>query len=381
MAISLNQKTAKIAVTSSDSTKDYIFGQLDSLINRIRKPVKTGELIFFSSQLSLMLEIGTSLAASLRAIRDQTKNPKFKSIIQAIYQDIEEGRQFSESLSRHANVFDSTYISMIRAGETGGFLKKVLDGIVEMQEKRQELMSQLKSTMTYPFILGAMSLAVVVFVLAGILPKFTSLFEGKESLLPITTLFLMAASESLTSYWWLYIIGSFFLIVGCVVWMNTLFGKRIVDRIMLRGPIISKIANKIYTAQLLRTLGQLMESQVPLLQALDVTRSTFSNQFYQEFIDGLREHVQQGGRFSQPFSDSPYILESVKQMVDTGEEVGNLSMVMLRLAEFYDLEIDRELKSISAMIEPVALIVMGTIVGIIVSAVILPIFKISNAVA
>ena len=381
MAISLNQKTAKIAVTPSGASRSYVFGQVDSLIKRFRKPVKTAELIFFSSQLSLMLEIGTSLANALRAIGDQTKTPAFKAIIRSVNLDITEGRQLSDALARHPLAFNNTYVSMIKAGEAGGFLKKVLDGIVEMQEKRQELMTQLRATMTYPAILGFMSFAVVVFVLVGILPKFTTLFEGKEALLPFTTLFLMAASRSLTAYWWAYILTSFAVVVGFMLWMATPFGKRIIDFLTLKLPLISNLANKIYTAQLLRTLGQLMDSQVPLLQALEVTRNTFGNQFYREFIDELREHVKQGGRFSQPFSTSPYILESVKQMVATGEEVGNLPMVMLRLAEFYDMEIDRELKTLSSMIEPVALIVMGSIVGMIVSAVILPIFKISNAVS
>lgn len=381
MAISLDKKTSTIAVTPSGASRSYIFGKVDSLVKRFRNPVKAAELIFFSSQLSLMLEIGTSLANALRAIGDQTKNPAFKTIIQSISRNIEEGRQLSEALRQYPQVFNNTYVSMIKAGETGGFLKKVLDGIVEMQEKRQELTTQLRATMTYPAILGFMSFGVVVFVLIGILPKFKTLFEGKESLLPFTTLFLMAASRSLTAYWWVYIVSCSVLGIGFALWMGTPFGKRMIDLMTLRAPIVSNLANKIYTAQLLRTLGYLMESQVPLLQALEVTRSTFGNQFYRRFIDELREHVEQGGRLSQPFATSPYIMDSVKQMVATGEEVGNLPMVMLRLAKFYDMEIDRELKTVSSMIEPVALIVMGTIVGVIVSAVILPIFKISNAVA
>jgi len=379
MAISLNTKSATIAVTTSGASRGYIFGQLDSLLNLFRKPVKSRELIFFSSQLSLMLEIGTSLANALRAIADQTKNGAFRRIIRSLNRDIEEGRQLSDALSRHPLVFNNTYTSMIKAGETGSFLKKALDGIVEMQEKRQELITQLRSTMTYPAILGILSIGVLVLVLVGILPKFAGLFEGKESLLPATTVFLMATSRSLTNYWWVYILSCLVLIIGTSYCVGTPTGRRIVDRVTLGAPVLSKLANKIYTAQLLRTIGHLMASQVPLLEALDVTRNTFRNQFYVEFINELRDHVQQGGRFAQPFSTSPYIMESVKQMVATGEEVGNLPTVMLRLAEFYDTEIDRELKTISSMIEPAALIVMGSIVGVLVSAVILPIFKISNA--
>lgn len=380
MAISLNKKSASLAVAHADKPPNYLLGRIESIISGFRKPVKTGELIFFSSQLSLMLEIGTSLTNALHAIADQTKNPAFKTVIEDMVQNVEEGRQLSDALKRHPRIFNNTYSSMIRSGEAGGFLKKALDGIVEMQEKRQNLVSQLRSTMTYPAILGVMSTGVVIFVLVGILPKFTTLFEGKESLLPFTTLFLMAASRSMTAYWWVYLISCIFLVAGVKFWVGTKQGKRLIDRATISTPLISRLANKIYTAQLLRTMGHLMESQVPLVQALEVTRDTFGNQFYVAFIDRLRAHVEQGGRFSQPFSDAPFILDSVKQMVATGEEVGNLPKVMLRLAEFYDAEIDRELQSISAMIEPVALVIMGTIVGLIVSAVILPIFKISNTV-
>jgi len=380
MAISLNQKSSSAAVIPSRTLPNAIAVQLGNIVGNLRKPVKANELIFFSSQLALMLEIGTSLTNSLQAIAAQTGNLAFKEIVKAIFLDIEEGRQLSEALRRHPRVFDNTYISMIRAGETGGFLKKVLDSIVEMQEKRQNLITQLRSTLTYPAVLGALSMAVVIFVLVGILPKFTTLFEGKESLLPFTTLFLMAASASLKAYWWIYIISFAGLLIGIKAWTITNQGKRVIDWVLITAPIISGLTNKIYTTQLLRTLGHLMESQVPLLQALEVTRTTFANQFYREFIDELREHVEQGGRFAQPFSTSPFILESVKQMVATGEEVGTLPKVMLRLAEFYDTETDRDLKVFASMIEPIALVMLGGVVGMIVASVILPIFKIANAV-
>ncbi len=380
MAISLDQKSSSSVVTPSRISPNFIVVQLSNIVGNLRKPVKANELIFFSSQLSLMLEIGTSVTIALQAIAEQTSNPAFKEIVREILLNVEEGRQLSEALKRHPQVFNNTYVSMVRAGETGGFLKKVLDGLVEMQEKRQNLITQLRSTLTYPAVLGILSIAVVIFVLVGILPKFTTLFEGKESLLPFTTLFLMAASASLKAYWWIYIISFAGLLMGIKIWTATNQGKRVIDWFLISAPIISGLTNKIYTTQLLRTLGYLMESQVPLLQALEVTQKTFENQFYRKFIDDLREHVEQGGRFAQPFATSPYILESVKQMVATGEEVGNLSKVMLRLAEFYDTETDRDLKVFASMIEPIALVMLGAVVGLIVASVILPIFKIANAV-
>ncbi len=380
MAISLDKKSSSSVVTPSRILPDAIMVQLSNIVGNLRKPVKANELIFFSSQLSLMLEIGTSVTNALQAIAEQSSNPAFKKIVHEVLLNVEEGRQLSEALRRHPRVFNNTYVSMVRAGETGGFLKKVLDGIVEMQEKRQNLITQLRSTLTYPAVLGTLSIAVVIFVLVGILPKFTTLFEGKESLLPFTTLFLMAASASLKTYWWIYIISFAGLLMGIKIWTATNQGKRVIDWFLINAPIIAGLTNKIYTTQLLRTLGYLMESQVPLLQALEVTQKTFENQFYRKFIDDLREHVEQGGRFAQPFATSPYILESVKQMVATGEEVGNLPKVMLRLAEFYDTETDRDLKVFASMIEPIALVMLGGVVGLIVASVILPIFKIANAV-
>jgi len=380
MAISLDQKSASAPVAPSRISPNTVVIRLGNIIRGLRNPVKASELIFFSSQLALMLEIGTSLTKALQAIAAQTGNLAFKEIVSAMLLDIEEGRQLSEALRRHPRVFDNTYISMIRAGETGGFLRKVLDSIVEMQEKRQALITQLRATLTYPAVLGTLSIGVVIFILVGIMPKFATLFEGKESLLPITTIFLMAASASLKAYWWVYIISCAGLLIGIKAWTATNQGKRVIDWVLINAPVVSGLANKIYTTQLLRTLGHLMESQVPLLQALEVTQTTIANQFYREFIDELREHVEQGGRFSQPFSTSPFILESVKQMVATGEEVGNLPKVMLRLSEFYDTETDRDLQSVASMIEPIALVMLGGIVGIIVSAVILPIFKIANTV-
>jgi type II secretory pathway component PulF len=190
----------------------------------------------------------------------------------------------------------------------------------------------------------------------------------------------MSMSNSLRAYWWAYIIAS----VGCVLalklWKDSEPGQALMDRFSVSGPMVSKLYNKIYTCQMLRTLGHLMASQVPLLEALGVTRGTIKNRYFKRFIDQITDRVEQGGRFSQPFANYPYILDSVKQMVATAEEVGNLPKVMLRLAKFYDAEVERELKNLAAMIEPIALILLGGVVGVIVASVILPLFRLAHAV-
>ena len=353
--------------------------RLDMLKLSGRK-IKAKEIIFFTSQLSLMLEVGTPLTSSLTAIENQTKNPAFKEVIHAMGKDIEEGLQLSDAMRRHPQVFNHVFISMIKAGETGGFLQGILDRLAEMQEKRQALIAQLRSTLTYPAILCLVGLLVVIFVLVGVLPKFTTFFAGKESILPITTRFLMAMSHSLRGYWWLYLISFVGLIVALKLWKESEPGQALIDRFCVSAPMVARLYNKIYTCQLLRTLGHLMSSQVPLLEALEVTQATIRNRYFSRFITQIINHVEKGGRFAQPFTTYPYILDSVKQMVATGEEVGNLPTVMLRLAGFYDTEVDRELKNIASLIEPIALMLLGGVVGVIVASVILPLFKLAHAV-
>jgi type II secretory pathway component PulF len=379
MAITINQKAshipakpvkAKPKTPSKSSLAQYrLFG----------KSIKPKEVIFFTSQLSLMLEIGTPLKNALEAICNQTKNTDFKEVIHSLLRDVEEGQQLSDAMKRYPQVFNSVYNSMVRAGETGGFLPEILNRMVEMQEKRQALLTQIRSALTYPMFLCILGFVVVVFVLVGVLPKFTAFFEGKEHILPFTTRFLMAASISLREYWWIYLIGLAGCMIGLTLFRKSERGQIIIDWSFIRLPLLSGLSNKINTCSMLRTLGHLMESAVPILNALDVTCDTIKNQFFKRFIQRIQDHVREGGKLSHPFSDYPFILDSVKQMVATGEEIGDLPGVMLRLAKFYDAEVDRELKNFATMIEPIALVVMGAMVGVIVSSVVLPLFKLAHA--
>ena len=268
---------------------------------------------------------------------------------------------------------------MVQAGESGGFLKDILDRIVEMQEKRLAVTTQIKTALTYPAFLCVMGFLVVVFVMVGVLPKFTTFFAGKEAILPFHTRFLMAMSGSMRAYWWIYILIWTGLAVSVKLFKESKQGQTFIDWLLVRSPLIARLCNKIYTCELLRILGHLMESQVPLLDALTVTRGTVRNENFGRFVDRIKEHVKQGEKFSKTFADYPYIPPSVREMVATGEEAGNLSRVMLRLAKFYDGEVERDLKKLGSMIEPMALILLGVVVGLIVSAVILPMFKLAHA--
>jgi len=279
----------------------------------------------------------------------------------------------------HPRIFNDQFVSIVKGGEIGGFLDKALDRIVTMQEKRMALTNQVKLALTYPAFLCVIGFVVVVFILVGVLPKFTAFFAGKESILPWTTRFLMMLSHTVRHYWWAYLPSTFAAVLGAILWLKSTPGRALRDRLLVGGPLVSGLANKIYTCEMLRTLGHLLESDVPLLEALHVTRPTIWNLYYRRFVDEISDNVDRGGRFSLPFAGNPHIPRTVKQMVVIGEETGRLPYVMLRLASFYDIEIEHELKKFAARIEPIALIVMGAVVGVIVSSIILPLFRLSQA--
>lgn len=378
MAISFNHKRSSAASKSLKALPGFGATLRGGIISFFAGPVKQSELIFFTSQLSLMLEIGTPLNSALKAIVNQTENETFKAVIHAMLLDVEEGKQLSDAMKQHPRVFDNVFVGMIKGGESGGFLTNILDRLVEAQEKRQVLKTQLRTALTYPAFLSIIGFFVIVFIMVSILPKFTVFFEGKESILPFTTRFLMTMSVSIRKYWWVYMLCSAGLVIGFKFFKESRTGRILMDRFFVSAPLIAGLSNKIYTCDLLRTLGNLMESHVSLLEALEVTRGSIRNQYFRDFVNRIMEHVRQGGKFSRPFAAYPYVLETVKQMVATGEETGNLPRVMLRLARFYDTEVEQELKTLSALIEPMALIVMGAVVAVIVSSIILPLFKLSQ---
>ncbi|MBW1697200.1 MAG: type II secretion system F family protein [Deltaproteobacteria bacterium] len=380
MAISLPETEKKSILKSPQTGLKPAIASQNLLSFGFRGKIKPKEILFFASQLSLMAEIDTPINRALTAIRNQTENSTFKGVIQQILQDVEDGRQLSDAMSQHPRVFNKVFVSMIKAGETVGLLKEILDRIVEMEERRQELIAQVRSALMYPLVLCAVSILVVVFILIGVLPKFTAFFAGRESILPLTTRWLIALSASLKAYWWAYLMFLAALAVAIKIFKQSEVGASLLDRFLIAGPIIGNLTNKIYNCQMLRLLGNLMESHVPLLEALEVTLGTIGNRYFREFIDTLMRHVKEGGSFAQPFADYAFTLESVKQMVAIGEESGRLPRVMLRLSEFYDAEVDRELKTLAAMIEPMALVIMGTVVGLIVSSVILPLFRLAHVV-
>jgi type II secretory pathway component PulF len=377
MAIAAINK--KINKTAGDSSVLEHIKALDMKIN-FSKRISTRELIFFSGQLSLMIEIGTPLNVGLSSIAIQLKNPVFKQAITDIVADVEEGTLLSTAMGKYPKIFSDVYVSLIKAGENSGELQDMLDRAVLVQEKQAKFLDTLKKAMTYPLILCCVSVAVVIFLLTFVFPRFAVLFEEIEDILPASTKFLLYLSNAIRSSWLLAGIVAGTSVVGIYTFAKSTKGRLLIDTLKMRLPVLAKIYIRIYLVQMMRTLGFLMGCNVPLMEALQITRRGVNNLIFVRFIDQTTKNLEEGKGMALSFTESAFIPESAKQIVKTGEETQNIAKVMLRLSDYYENEIDDQMQKFATIIEPVLLIIMGVVVGGIVMSLILPIFKLSKMV-
>lgn len=342
--------------------------------------VADSDRMHFTDQLAMMIDVGTDLHSALLALARQTENPSMKSIISGMAEDISDGKTYSAALARHPEVFSPTYVNLVAAGESGGFIGRVLKHLLKMEQQREELRTTLVSALAYPAFLIVFSLAVVVFVLAVVFPKFETLFASIHDQLPITTLILMGMSDVITDYWWLLGIGLVVAVWGVASWLRAPAGSRWLDRTTLTLPVVKDVFLQTYLIQTMRIISLSLTNGVPLVEALNLCKGVVKNQLYTGFIDRILSNVNEGRGFARGFDETEFLPPILGQMITTGEETGNLPLVTERIADHCQSELEKKLKLLSKFIEPVMLLVMGLIVGLLVSSLILPIFKLSRAV-
>jgi type II secretory pathway component PulF len=377
MAIAaINRKMKKTGEDKSFSEK---IKNLNLEIN-VSRGISTRELIFFTSQLSLMIEIGTALNVGLDSIAKQIKNPMFKQVITDIIADVEGGSLLSDAMGKYPRIFSNVYVSLVKAGENSGELKQMLDRAVTVQEKQEKFLATIKKATTYPLILCGVSVTVVIFLLTFVFPRFAVLFEEIEDILPASTKFLLYLSTTIRSSWLSAVILAGIIVGGIYIFAKSRTGRLLIDRLKMSIPVLADACIRIYLVQMMRTLGFLMLCNVPLMDALRITREGINNLIFTRFIDETTNHLEEGRGMSLAFIESSFIPESAKQIVKTGEETQNIAKVMLRLSDYYEGEIDDQMKKFATIIEPALLIVMGVVVGTIVMSLILPIFKLSKMV-
>ncbi len=345
-----------------------------------RKKFSTRDRMFFTEQLILLLETGGSLHEALSALQTQFENPAMEALVVSICDDINSGKSFSFALAKHEQLFSSTYINLVAASEAGGFIVPVLKELLEMDEKKEQLQSTLVSALSYPVFLIFFSFAVVIFVLLVVFPKFSELFESIQDQLPATTIFLMAASNLLANYWIPLLAGLGMAFFAFTSWSKSQAGKLRLDNFKLSFPVVKGIYVKLYMVQSLRVMSLSLKNGVSILDTIQACREIINNSRFQKFMDELEEGVMSGAGVAVGFANSKFVPDIVKHMVNTGEQSGNLALVMARIADYYDKELTKRVQALSKLAEPVMLLVMGVVVGVIVSSLILPIFKLSRAV-
>jgi type IV pilus assembly protein PilC len=335
----------------------------------------------FTSQLAVMIRAGISIRSAIEGIADQAANPKFKAILNQIKKDVESGKQFSDALSRYPKVFSPLYINMVKASELSGGFSRMLDRIAEYLTQQIETRSMVVGAMIYPLIIGLMAVGTTIFLLAFVLPRFMVIFQGHEAALPTPTKMLLAMSSFMTNYWYVLIAAVVAAGWGFFLLIKTDWGRTWFDKGKLTVPIFKKLFRALYINRSLHTMGQLINAGVPILDTISITADIAGNVLYRRMWRAVFTAVKQGKKISQPLLKSPLLPKSVIQMISAGEESGKLGEVLDEVSEFYAKELKSVIKTCTAMIEPLMIVMMGGMVGFIAMSIILPIFKLSQIMA
>lgn len=346
-----------------------------------RSSCRKGELEVFTRQLATMLGAGIPMLEALEILAEQAESPGFAFCLDRVVNDIRSGSDLSKSLEQHKAVFSHIYVSMIRAGEASGQLDIILTRLAEYLEASARLRSEIKSAMTYPVISLVLVIGIASFLMIGIVPSFKPVFESLEVDLPALTVVIMDIAFFMRDFWYVIfgaMFGAFFALKAACKTPKGAFAR---DSLVLRLPVFGVLFKKVALSRFARTFSTLIKSGVPILGAMEIVSDTSGNLVISKVVDGARDSVRNGDSLSEPFAESPIFPPMVVKMMSIGERSGALDTLLEKIAEFYDQQVEAEVKGLTAMIEPIMISVMGFIVGGIVLAVFLPIFKLQEKLA
>ncbi len=350
-------------------------------ISFLQPKVTTKDIVIFTRQLSTMVDSGLPLIQGLDALAKQQENKTFKKILEEIKADVESGSSFADALKKHPKLFDKLYCNMVQAGEMGGILDDVLSRLAAYMEKAQRLKRKVKSALTYPVIVLSIAALVVAIILIFVIPVFQKMFADFGKALPWPTQVVIMISNTLKSYFLVIIAVIVGVILAVRKYYSTDRGRRQIDRLLLNFPVVGPLLKKIAVAKFTRTLGTLIHSGVPILDALSVAAGTAGNKIVEEAILKVRASIGEGKTIAQPLQESGIFPAMVVQMISVGESTGALDDMLNKIAEFYDEEVDVAVEALTSMIEPFMIVFLGGTIGSIIVAMYLPIFKIAGAVS
>lgn len=345
------------------------------------QPKVTGkDVVIFTRQLSTMIDAGLPLVQGLEILEKQQDNSTFKKILGAIRGDVEAGSTLADAMRKHPKVFDNLFSNMIEAGETGGILDTILSRLAVFLEKSMALKKKIKGAMTYPTICLAISILILAVILIFVVPVFKTMFEDFGSSLPLPTLFLVNLSNLVKDYFFFLLIGLVLLVMIFRKIYATDKGRLFFDRYSLKSPVFGILLRKVAVAKFTRTLSTMLHSGVPILEALQVVAKTSGNKIIENAVYRVADSIAEGRPIAEPLEESGVFPNMVIQMINVGESVGALDSMLEKIADFYDEEVDQAVENLTAMIEPFMMVFLGGMIGGIVVAMYLPIFKIGGIV-
>lgn len=348
-------------------------GSKKSLLG-FRGRIKAKDKVLFSRQLATLINAGLPLVQSMHTVAEQTQNKALQTVVMRITGDVEGGMSLADAFSKHPDHFSEVYNSLVRAGEVSGTLDETLERLADQQEKDAAITAKVKGAMIYPAIVLAVITLVVVFMLTSVLPQVETLYNDLNRELPAITRFMLVLSRAITKFWWLIIIlmiGGIYLLKA---YTKTPGGRHWFDALKMKIPIFGKLFSKLYMSRFSRTGQTLMASSVPMLQMMKITEVAVNNVIVAEAIDRASKGVKGGANLSETLKPEPAFLPLVSQMISVGERSGNIDDMMGKVADYYESELDNEVKSISTTIEPILMVVLAVMAGGMVAAILLPVY-------
>ena len=353
---------------------------VEELFERLT-PVRGRELAVMSRQLATMVSSGLNILRALHVLEEQTSSKPLKRAIIAVRMDVEAGLALSQAMAKHPRVFSEMFVSMVSAGESSGNLDVVLERVAAQLEKDDNLRRTVKSAMMYPALIGGFAVLMLIAMVMFVIPVFANMYSDLGGKLPALTQAMITASDLMRSYWYVVFLAPFVIVFAFRKWRRSDSGGKIWDTMKLRFPMkIGDMVRKIAVARFARTLGTLTASGVPILQALDITARASGNRVISDPMGEVAERVRQGEQLAGPLADVGVFPTMVTQMLAVGEETGNLDGMLQKVADFYDDEVAATVKSLTSILEPIMMLAVGAIVGLVVIAMYLPLFKIYDLV-
>jgi type IV pilus assembly protein PilC len=343
--------------------------------------VKATDLTVMTRQLATMVSSGMTLLRAFYVLEDQIQHKKLRETVGTVREDIEAGLTFSDALARHPKIFTPLYVAMVRAGEAGGVLEQALERVADQLEKDDSLRRQVKAAMMYPSVVLGFAFCVLTALIAFIVPVFVGVFKDFGGELPLITKFTVALSHVVTHWWFVWVPSLVGLFVGFRAWRKSSWGRPQWDRLRLKTPCkIGETVQKIALARWSRTLSALYSAGVPILQAIEVTGQTAGNAVVEKAMADVVESVKSGGTIAAPLRDAPIFPPMVAQMLAVGEETGGLDTMLDKVADFYEDEVAAAVKALTSILEPIMIVFVGAVVGFIVIAMYMPMFKVYDAI-